>query len=215
MKRVIGLSMILLTLGCNSMPGVTRTGEVKDIVIGDTLSSTELVVSPGDEVRWVNKRTAAVRVVFLDPITDKQLSCKENFGGWMTRSDTAELDTNETASVCFRDPGYVRYTVRMKSAMPIPETNVSGVVKVGATSGDVRPTKAKANTVTAGANTAPVGSNTPPAGSNTAPAGSDTTPAGANTAPIGSNTTTAASNTTPAGSTVTTTVTTVTSPPSR
>jgi len=131
--RYLGISMIVLTVGCHSMPPVTRTGEVKDIIIGDKLSSGEVAVSPGDEVRWVNKRTAPVRVVLLDPLTDKQLSCKNNFGGWMTSNDTAKLAVNETASACFRDPGYVRYTVRMESATPSGEINVPGVVKVGGT----------------------------------------------------------------------------------
>lgn len=129
------VGLVLLACGCQSMPPVTRTGEVKDIVIGEKLSSGELTVSPGDEVRWINKRTGPVRVVLLDPVTDKQLSCKHNFGGWMTRSDTATLDTNETASACFRDPGYIRYTVRMQSALPSGEINVPGVVKIGGVSG--------------------------------------------------------------------------------
>ena len=122
---------ILLVLGCQGTPTVTRTGDVKDIIIGDNLVSGEIAVSPGDEVRWVNKRTAPVRIIFLDPVSDKQLSCKNNFGGLMTPSDTAKLATNETASACFRDPGYFRYTVRMESARSTGELNVSGVVKVG------------------------------------------------------------------------------------
>jgi hypothetical protein len=35
----LGASVVFLALvGCSSMPSVTRTGEVKDIVIGDKLS---------------------------------------------------------------------------------------------------------------------------------------------------------------------------------
>ena len=128
--RYLGVAL-LFVLGCQGTPTVTRTGDVKDIIIGDNLSSAEVVVSPGDEVRWVNKRTAPVRVIFLDPAADKQLSCKNNFGGMMTPSNTAKLGMNETASACFRDPGYVRYTVRMESANMTGERNVSGVVKVG------------------------------------------------------------------------------------
>jgi hypothetical protein len=122
---------LLLVLGCQSTPTVTRTGDVKDIIIGDNLSSGEVVVSPGDEVRWVNKRTAPVRIVFLDLVSDKQFSCKNNFGGVLTPSNTAKLATNETASACFRDPGYVRYTVRMESSLTTGEINVPGVIKVG------------------------------------------------------------------------------------
>ena len=128
--QYFGVALLLLT-GCQSTPTVTRSGDVKDIIVGDNLTSGEVAVGPGDEVRWVNKRTAPVRIVFLDPMSDKQLSCKNNFGGLMTPSDTAKLATNESASVCFRDPGYYRYTVRMESARTTGELNVSGVVKVG------------------------------------------------------------------------------------
>src|SRR5680860_1145417 len=103
--RYLGGVALVFVLGCQGMPTVTRTGDVKDIMIGDDVTSGNIAVGPGDEVRWINKRTAPVRIVFLDPEWDKQLSCKNNFGGLMTRSDTAELATNETASVCFRDAG--------------------------------------------------------------------------------------------------------------
>lgn len=136
MKPIHYLGVALLfVMGCQAMPTVTRTGDVKDIIIGDNQVSGEIAVSPGDEVRWVNKRTAPVRIVLLDPVTDKQFSCKNNFGGWMTPSSTAELSMNETASACFRDPGYFRYTVRMESARTAGELNVPGVVKVGGQGG--------------------------------------------------------------------------------
>jgi len=132
--RYLGVAL-LFVLGCQGMPTVTRTGDVKDIIIGDELSSREIAVNTGDEVRWVNKRTQPVRVIFLDAVSDKQLSCKNNVGGWMTPSDTAQLGKNETASVCFRDPGYFRYIVRMESAKTTGDVNVQGVIKVGGQGG--------------------------------------------------------------------------------
>jgi plastocyanin len=129
--RYLGIALVFFVLGCQGMPTVTRTGDVKDIIIGDNLTSSETAVNTGDEVRWVNKRTQPVRVIFLDAVSDKQVSCKNNFGGLMTPSDTAELDTNESASICFRDPGYFRYIVRMESAKTTGDVNVQGVVKVG------------------------------------------------------------------------------------
>ncbi len=130
----LGLALVFM-VGCQGMPTVTRTGDVKDIMIGDDLTSGYIAVGPGDEVRWINKRSAPVRIIFLDPEWDKQLSCKNNFGGLMTRSDTAELATNETASVCFRDAGTFRYTVRMESDRASGDINVSGIVKVGGQGG--------------------------------------------------------------------------------
>ena len=126
---------LLFVLGCQGMPTVTRSGDVKDIIIGDNLTLSETAVNAGDEVRWINKRTAPVRVIFLDAVLDKQLSCKNNVGGWMTPSDTAQLATNQTASVCFRDPGYFRYIVRMESAKTTGDISVQGVIKVGGQGG--------------------------------------------------------------------------------
>ena len=132
--RYLGIALVFV-MGCQGIPTVTRTGDVKDIIIGDDLSSRETAVNAGDEVRWINKRTLPVRVVFLDPVSDKQLSCRNNVGGWMTRSDTAQLGNNETASACFRDPGFFRYIVRMESALTTGDINVQGVVKVGGQGG--------------------------------------------------------------------------------
>src|SRR4249920_3029958 len=132
--RYLSLAVVLV-LGCQGMPTVTRTGDVKDVIIGDSLASGEITVNPGDEVRWVNKRGAPVRVILIDPVSDTQVSCKSNFGGWMTPSDTAQLSTNETASICFRDAGTFRYTVRMESSRTAGELNVSGVIKVGGQGG--------------------------------------------------------------------------------
>jgi plastocyanin len=132
--RYLGFALVFV-LGCQGTPTVTRTGDVKDILIGDDLSSREITVNTGDEVRWINKRTQPVRVIFLDAVLDKQLSCKNNVGGWMTPSDTAKLDKNETASACFRDPGYFRYIVRMESGKTTGDINMQGVIKVGGQGG--------------------------------------------------------------------------------
>ena len=132
--RYLGVALVFV-LGCQAVPTVTRTGDVKDIIIGDDLSSREIAVNTGDEVRWINKRTQPVRVIFLDAVLDKQLSCKSNVGGWMTPSDTAKLGKNETASACFRDPGYFRYIVRMESALTTGDINIQGVIKVGGQGG--------------------------------------------------------------------------------
>jgi plastocyanin len=136
--RVLGIGLVALMFmgGCESTPTVTRTGDVKDVIIGDSLSAAEVSVNPGDEVRWINKRTAPVRIVFLDPLVNDKLSCKNNLGGWMSRSDTARLATNETASACFREVGQFQYTVRMDSGLTTGEINVPGVIRVGGKQGD-------------------------------------------------------------------------------
>jgi len=131
--RYLGIALLTLVFmgGCESTPTVTRTGDVKDIIIGDKLSAAEVSVNPGDEVRWVNTRRVPVRIVFLNPVSDKQLSCKNNFGGVLTPSGTANLATNQTASACFQNPGSYPYIVRMEGTLTTGEILVPGIIQVG------------------------------------------------------------------------------------
>ena len=132
----IGVLTLMFMGGCESTPTVPRTGDVQDIIIGENLSVADILVNPGDEVRWINKRTVPIRIVLLDPGLNEKLSCKNNFGAWMSRSDTAHLATNETASACFREVGQFQYTVRMNSGLTTGESNVPGLIRVGGTQGD-------------------------------------------------------------------------------
>jgi plastocyanin len=146
--NILGFALLMLagcqTIGGESLPTLTRTGEVKDVIIRDAVEPTSVMVNPGDEIRWINKRQGTVRVVFLNPMTEN-LSCQRNFGGWMgfgtKRNEySAKLHTNDTASLCFRDPGEVKYVVRAESAShPGGEQNVAGTISIGSEAQARRP----------------------------------------------------------------------------
>lgn len=133
-----GMGLLILT-GCQSlagegMPTLTRTGQVKDVVIQEDLSPRTLTVNPGDEIRWTNQRQGAARVIFVDPVMDT-LSCERNFGSFMKMTDrrqyTANLNSNDSASVCFSSGAQVRYVVRAASAEdPGGEVNIPGTIRV-------------------------------------------------------------------------------------
>ena len=138
-RIILGSALLLLggcqTIGGESMPTLTRTGEVKDVIVRDGVDPTAVTVNPGDEVRWINKRQGTVRVIFLNPMTEN-LNCQRNFGGVLgfgtKRNEySAKLKPNETASVCFRDPGEVKYVVRADSGDPIGEQNLAGTIVIG------------------------------------------------------------------------------------
>ena len=131
-RFVIG-SMLIVLAGCqhmlvrDSMPTVTRTGDVKDVVIRDNVSPAALTANPGDEIRWINKRQGDVRVIFLNPVME-QLSCQRNFGGFMgadRNQYTAKLGSNDTASLCFKNAGEVKYVVRAESSDPSGDQTTS------------------------------------------------------------------------------------------
>ena len=132
-------SALLVLAGCQSfgggsgMPTVTRTGMVKDIIIREDVAPATVTVNPGDEIRWINKRQGEARVVFLDPVTE-MLSCQRNFGGLMggdRNQYTAKLSSNDSASLCFRRGGEIKYVVRADSTLPSGEANIPGTIMVG------------------------------------------------------------------------------------
>ena len=138
-RIILGSALLMLagcqTIGGEGMPTVTRTGEVKDVIIRDNVDPASVTAVPGDEIRFINKRQSDVRVIFLNPITEN-LACQRNFGGPMgfgtKRNEySAKLGPNETSSVCFRDPGEVKYVVRANSGDIIGEQNIAGTISVG------------------------------------------------------------------------------------
>jgi plastocyanin len=138
-RIILGSALLVLagcqTIGGESMPTLTRTGEVKDVIIRDGVEPTSVNANPGDEIRWINKRQGAIRIIFLNPMTEN-LNCQRNFGGPMgfgtKRNEyAAKLGSNETASVCFRDPGEVKYVVRAATNDPIGEQNIAGSILIG------------------------------------------------------------------------------------
>ena len=134
---IVGSALILLT-GCqhslvrDSIPTITRTGEVKDVVIHDTVSPTSVMARPGDEIRWINKRQTDVQVIVISPISE-QLTCQRNFSemiGADRNQYTANVGRNDTAGMCFRDPTELKYVVRTESNDPSGEPSVVGTVMI-------------------------------------------------------------------------------------
>lgn len=145
----IGIALLIVTgcqsIGGSSMPTLTRTGQVKDIIIQEDISPATLTVNPGDEIRWINKRQGVAQVIFLDPVMDR-LSCQRNFGSFMKQTNrqqyTANLSTNDSASVCFSGGGQVKYVIRAASAVaPSGEMSIPGAIQVaGSGTEEPRPT---------------------------------------------------------------------------
>ena len=134
---ILGSAFIILT-GCQhslvrgSLPTVTRSGEVKDVVIQDTVWPTSVMAKPGDEIRWINKRQADVQVIVISPLRE-QLTCQRNFWGMMgadRNQYTASVERNDTAAVCFRDPIELKYVVRTEASDPSGEHSFSGTITI-------------------------------------------------------------------------------------
>lgn len=133
--KAMTLSLFLLMLAaCQSLPGFSRSGEVREIEIKDRLSVAAVEVNPGDEIRWTNRHATPARITFSDYVLDK-ISCRNNFGGHFYSGAEAELRPNESAGLCFDKPGTIRYVVRTQPELRNGDIVESGQVQVGAFSG--------------------------------------------------------------------------------
>ena len=117
--------------GCTSLPETSRTTVVHDIELAEKLSVDNILVQPGDEVRWINYRKSAVRVEVPRLDTDN-LSCQRGFTNWRgSLGDVARLEANDTASLCFNKTGVIDFAVGAATSLGGGEQLLSGVIRVG------------------------------------------------------------------------------------
>lgn len=131
MRRHIPTAFFVLLAfsACQPLPTSTRNGDVRDVLISDRPGTVVVEVHVGEEIRWTNKQEGPVRIVFMDRISD-QISCRRNFCGYFTGGAEAFLKPNQSASLCFRDSGTVRYSVMMQSALSKEHVSRQGLLQI-------------------------------------------------------------------------------------
>lgn len=134
---IAGAVLLTTAAGCASIQGTTsiadttRTGVIHDVNFEERMTPVNLRVQPGDEVRWVNMRSTPVSVEFLgDALSD--VTCQRGFSNLLRRQqETATIEPNESASLCFGKVGTVTYNARMESPVAGGQTIESGTIYVG------------------------------------------------------------------------------------
>lgn len=129
--RFLVVSFAFAVLNACSLPHTTRTAAIHDVEIRESLSSDNLLVQPGDEVRWVNLRKDEVRIE-IPQLRSTDLACQRGFSAWYgSLREDAVLKSNETASLCFEKPAVINYNVRAETAVAGGRKVFPGVIKVG------------------------------------------------------------------------------------
>jgi plastocyanin len=133
-KRFWALAVVLtigMGYGCTSLPSSSRTAAIHDVKIDEGLSADNLLVQPGDEIRWINHRKLAAQIEIPNLKAD-DLACQREFSNWMgSVHETVVLKANESASLCFKKPAVVNYNVRVDTASAGTKKVLPGVIKVG------------------------------------------------------------------------------------
>lgn len=133
-QRVLLLSVVpafcLGLYGCSSLPLTSRTAAIHDVKIEEKLSAENLLVQPGDEVRWVNLRKLGAHID-IPNLKSEDLSCQRGFTNWMgSLEELIYLKPNETASLCFKKPMVINYNIRAETSLPGGNQILPGIVRV-------------------------------------------------------------------------------------
>ena len=132
MPSRLGILTIVLTLGaaCSSLPTGTANGRVHEIKVTDSVSSGDLTIQVGDEVRWLNHKPVAVTIAFLGLPTDNVV-CRRGFQTWTGRtSRSTRLKPQDSASLCFAHAGVLHYHVVMDGSVPSAQIISPGAIRV-------------------------------------------------------------------------------------
>jgi plastocyanin len=117
--------------GCASLPESSRTAAVHDVKLEEKLSADNILVQPGDEIRWVNSRKLNAKVQ-IPGLKSDDLSCQRGFTNWMgSLQESVPIRPNETVSLCFNKPTVVNYNVRAETSLGGGDQVLPGVVRVG------------------------------------------------------------------------------------
>jgi len=108
---VFAVIPLVLMTGCQELntPHISPH-PIHFVTIDDGVSDTNLRTKTGEEVRWVNVRTAPVAVIFPGPMNG-DLSCKRGFLQDEDQRTTAVILPDEYASLCFSKAGRLTYRV--------------------------------------------------------------------------------------------------------
>jgi plastocyanin len=129
-RGILGAALLSIA-ACAGVSGTSRSGVIHDVRFDEHMAPMHLWVQPGDEVRWVNQRNLPVTVEFLGDALD-DVTCQRGFDDRIGRQqEMATIEPNESASLCFGDPGVVTYNARMDSALAGGKTIESGTIRVG------------------------------------------------------------------------------------
>ena len=133
-KGIWTLAVVLLgvgTYGCTSLPDTSRTAAVHEVKLLEKITPETIRVQPGDEVRWTNLRKLPAQLD-VPNMTSDDLSCQRGFTNWMgSLRETAYLKPNETASLCFKKPAVMNYTIRAETSLGGGRQVLPGSVNVG------------------------------------------------------------------------------------
>jgi len=107
---IVATALLALVTGCQGLTAARVPAPIHYVAIEDGVSDTDLQTKAGEEVRWINVRTAPVAVIFPGPMNG-DLSCTKGFKKDEAARMTAIIFPDDYASLCFSEGGRQTYRV--------------------------------------------------------------------------------------------------------
>lgn len=133
---LVGATLVAMATGCATVAETSRTGEIREVKLGEQLTPADIQVESGDEVRWINERGKPVTIEFLEGALNN-VSCERGFSSRSfsnvmgQRREVATIDPQDSASLCFTGAGTVTYNARMESPVAGGQVINAGTIRVG------------------------------------------------------------------------------------
>jgi hypothetical protein len=127
--RLLLALFLLVQAGC-STSAERAAPPVHYIQIRDTITPMDLYVSVGDQVRWQNLRGESVKVGLLPGVDLEKTSCEKGFRSFGVMEDFVTIKPRDYVSLCFIQPGLVRYNVWMDPKDPKGRITRTAVIHI-------------------------------------------------------------------------------------
>ena len=117
LKGLFDLALgLLLLVGCSSVSPSTDKRTLRTVDVAHEVEPRQILVGPGDEVRWRNTLTETIVVSFPASVT-KRISCNTGFKAEEHSILSAVIEPNSSASLCFANQGKYNYQVRSNQTL--------------------------------------------------------------------------------------------------
>lgn len=125
--RIVLPALAMIWGGCASAPSPSPGNIVHTVNVAQDVRPLQIDAGRGDEIRWVNKSSHPVAVIF--PGTDvPRTSCRKGFEEVDRMVLSAVVQPNSSASLCFAEQGKYNYQVRLDENVASAQTDRNATV---------------------------------------------------------------------------------------
>ena len=130
LSLIILLGLLVVEAGCSTPSGPRLTGAVRYFNIRSEVAPRHLIVQVGDEIRWQNLNSQAVRLRMLEETNPELISCHKGFSQFGVLQDSVTIAPMQSVSLCFSKPTTVRFNVWLEADNPQGAMTPTGSIRI-------------------------------------------------------------------------------------